>query len=142
MLIFASCIDRSAAVFKDDSGEGVEEDDDAMFLDTGTTSKKRTGGGPSRKEREAKLRKMMDEDDEEMPDAAESPTAAAAATESPTAAGRDTPDRTEDLDVTQVVPPKQTQHEALGTIPGGRRRGKRQVMKKKMIKDEEGYLGK
>lgn len=27
------------------------------------------------------------------------------------------------------------------TVQGGRRRGRRQVMKKKTIKDEEGYLG-
>jgi DNA polymerase delta subunit 3 len=27
------------------------------------------------------------------------------------------------------------------TVQGGRRRGKRQVMKKKTVKDEEGYLG-
>jgi len=28
------------------------------------------------------------------------------------------------------------------TVSGGRRRGKRRVMRKKTIKDEEGYLGK
>lgn len=28
------------------------------------------------------------------------------------------------------------------TVQGGRRRGKRQVMKKRTVKDEEGYLGK
>ena len=27
------------------------------------------------------------------------------------------------------------------TVSGGRRRGRRKVMKKKMLKDEEGYLG-
>ena len=31
--------------------------------------------------------------------------------------------------------------ESQATIPGGRRRGRRKVMKKKTLKDDEGYLG-
>lgn len=32
--------------------------------------------------------------------------------------------------------------EATVTVQGGRRRGRRKVMKKRTVKDEEGYLGK
>lgn len=32
--------------------------------------------------------------------------------------------------------------EATVTVQGGRRRGRRKVMKKKKVKDEDGYLGK
>lgn len=39
-------------------------------------------------------------------------------------------------------PPKQPELKEEVNVSGGRRRGKRQVMKKKTIKDEEGYLGK
>lgn len=54
------------------------------------------------------------------------------------------PDATEPPEETTTVdqpPPKQPELKEEVTVQGGRRRGKRQVMKKKMIKDEEGYLG-
>jgi hypothetical protein len=37
--------------------------------------------------------------------------------------------------------PKPAELKEEVTVQGGRRRGKRQVMKKKTVKDEEGYLG-
>ena len=61
--------------------------------------------------------------DEEMPDAAETqPETTPAAT-----ATADTPEPTES--------------ETAVTVTNGRRRGRRRVMKKKKVKDEEGYLG-
>lgn len=39
-------------------------------------------------------------------------------------------------------PPKQAELKEEVTVKGGRRRGRRQVMKKKTVKDDEGYLGK
>jgi DNA polymerase delta subunit 3 len=38
--------------------------------------------------------------------------------------------------------PKEEEPEPTVTVQNGRRRGKRRVMKKKTVKDEEGYLGK
>lgn len=63
--------------------------------------------------------------DEEMPDADDEPE----------------PER-EQTPVEQLPPPKPTQLKEEATVQGGRRRGKRQVMKKRTLKDEEGYLGK
>jgi|SRR5690242_11293907 len=37
--------------------------------------------------------------------------------------------------------PKEDEPEPTITVENGRRRGKRRVMKKKTVKDEEGYLG-
>lgn len=59
--------------------------------------------------------------DEEMPDADEEPR--------------------EPTPVEQPPPSKPAELKEEVTIQGGRRRGKRQVMKKKTVKDEEGYLG-
>ena len=42
-----------------------------------------------------------------------------------------------DLPKSQASPPPET----TVSVSNGRRRGRRKVMKKKMIKDEEGYLG-
>lgn len=38
--------------------------------------------------------------------------------------------------------PKEDEPEPTVTVQNGRRRGRRRVMKKKTVKDEEGYLGK
>lgn len=43
--------------------------------------------------------------------------------------------------VEQPPAPKPTELKEEVTVQGGRRRGKRQVMKKRTVKDEEGYLG-
>ena len=43
--------------------------------------------------------------------------------------------------VEEVPPPKAVELKEEVTVQGGRRRGKRQVMKKRTVKDEEGYLG-
>ena len=37
--------------------------------------------------------------------------------------------------------PKEDEPEPTVTVENGRRRGRRRVMKKKTVKDEEGYLG-
>ncbi|KAF2121517.1 DNA polymerase subunit Cdc27 [Lophiotrema nucula] len=77
-----------------------------------------------RQERQDKLRKMMDEpEDEEMPDA-------------PSEEENDS----QDAAIDKIPVPKPTQSESALTSQGGRRRGRRKVMKKKTVKDEEGYL--
>ena len=40
-----------------------------------------------------------------------------------------------------IPTPKEASPQPAVTVSGGRRRGRRKVMKKKTIKDEEGYLG-
>lgn len=59
-----------------------------------------------------------------MPDAAESPA--------------EPPAEPETID---NPPPKQEDLKMEATVKGGRRRGRRQVMKKAVKKDSEGYLG-
>lgn len=43
---------------------------------------------------------------------------------------------------TRAASPELSESETKVTIQNGRRRGRRRVMKKKKVKDEEGYLGK
>lgn len=82
--------------------------------------------GPSRKERKAALEALMDEDDEPMKDA-----------DSPAAVEEDEAKLDEgEIDKPE---PKEEPKETV-TIEHGRRRGRRRVMKKKTVKDEEGYL--
>lgn len=75
----------------------------------------------SQKEREAALKKMMEDDKDQI----------------------DEPDIIQE-DVcpegSKDIPASQPTEEAI-QVTGGRRRGRRKVMKKKTIKDEEGYLG-
>ncbi|EDN09345.1 predicted protein [Histoplasma mississippiense (nom. inval.)] len=108
-------------VVLDDASEEERED---LFLDTGT--RRSNSKRESRKEREEKLRKMMeDEDMEDVPeDVPELPPARA-------------PERT-DTSQSEEVPKAESKEEARA--PKGRRRGRRQVMKKTTIKDAEGYL--
>ncbi|KAJ5537035.1 hypothetical protein N7513_010221 [Penicillium frequentans] len=111
-------------VVLDDASEDEQEE---LFPDTGDKAEKSAAAiRESKKEREDKLKQMMetdDADDEEMPDADDEPE----------------PER-EQTPVEQPPPPKPTQLKEEVTVQGGRRRGKRQVMKKRTLKDEEGYL--
>ncbi|KAH7395191.1 DNA polymerase subunit Cdc27 [Phaeosphaeria sp. MPI-PUGE-AT-0046c] len=77
----------------------------------------------AREERQEKLRKMMEDDDEDMLDA---PVEAESQPDQSLVADADTPEP--------------SQGEATVSVENGRRRGKRRVMKKKKVKDEDGYL--
>lgn len=55
--------------------------------------------------------------------------------------GADEEPEREPSPVEQPPPPKPAELKEEVTVQGGRRRGKRQVMKKRTVKDEEGYLG-
>lgn len=78
----------------------------------------------ARKEREAALRKMMEDDDEVEIEQTSN--------ESPA-----------EVDGSEFVIDKsaESEPEPVVKVEDGRRRGKRRVMKKKTMKDEEGYLG-
>ncbi|KAJ5677950.1 uncharacterized protein N7477_003583 [Penicillium maclennaniae] len=106
----------------DDASEEEEEAEELFPTSNDKTAV--AGGRESKKERAEKLKAMMeddDADDEDMPDADEEP------------AREPTP-------VEQPPPSKPVELKEEVTVQGGRRRGKRQVMKKKTVKDEEGYL--
>ncbi|KAL4903241.1 DNA polymerase subunit Cdc27 [Aspergillus multicolor] len=119
----------SAASGADSAAPSGGEDvvlDDASEDEQGELFPESKKEGPSetresRKEREERLRKMMEDDDEdeEMPDVTEPPVAP------------------ETID---KPPPKQEDLKVEATVKGGRRRGRRQVMKKAVKKDSEGYL--
>ena len=81
--------------------------------------------GKSKMEREADLKAMMDAEDEEMEDPG-----------TPAAESQDAETPVEDAETPKEEEPKETV-----TVENGRRRGRRRVMKKKTVKDEEGYLG-
>lgn len=129
----------------DDNDEG-ESEDDAMFLDTGTSKgKKRPSDVQKEKdERQAKLRKMMDDEAEEpqVPRVAdetgmdEDPPAAK---ENEDADAPDGDGENVDWDESDT---EQKQKSKAKQEDGGpkRRRGKRKVMKKKTMKDEDGFL--
>ncbi|KAJ9296529.1 hypothetical protein DTO271G3_5227 [Paecilomyces variotii] len=121
----------SGAESAEPSGEDVvfddasEEEREDLFLDSGkrTTSQSRE----SRKEREERLKKMMEEEDEDMPDAPQQE-------EEP----EPEPEEPQPEETSKPEEPAEPKEEVV--VQGGRRRGKRKVMKKKTIKDEEGYL--
>ncbi|KAK0512148.1 hypothetical protein JMJ35_005276 [Cladonia borealis] len=95
-----------------DSSEGEQE---AEFTET---NKQNAIRSKSQSERTQELRKMMDESDEEME-----------------GTGEELSQNSE-----PIPTPKEASPQPAVTVSGGRRRGRRKVMKKKTIKDEEGYL--
>ncbi|KAJ5648040.1 hypothetical protein N7490_004412 [Penicillium lividum] len=109
--------------------DASDEEQEELFPDTGGKSEKSAAEArQTKKEREEKLKQMMetdDADDEEMPDAGDE--------------SEPEPER-EQTPVDQPPPPKPMELKEEASVQGGRRRGKRQVMKKRTVKDEEGYL--
>jgi len=123
-----------------------ESEDDSMFLDTGTSKSKKRPSDIEREkeERQAKLRKMM-EDDAEAESAVPAVTDAADMDADPPAAKSD-----EDLDAPAGDAENvdwsdsDTERKAKAQVKEDdgprRRRGKRKVMKKRTMKDDEGFL--
>lgn len=119
----------------EDEPEGEEEPEVKIDEEKNEAARK------AREDRQEKLRKMMEDDgktptrimiyqtdyfpDEDMPDVD------AAEDSQPIA----TPP------VEETATPEPAEAEPTVTVEGGRRRGKRKVMKKKKVKDEDGYLG-
>jgi DNA polymerase delta subunit 3 len=89
------------------------------------------GSRKSRKDREEALRRMMDEDDEEEEAEATSKEESAAEEEEPPAEEAPAPAEKEE-----------PAEEVAAPSGDGRRRGRRRVMKKKQVMDDQGYLGK
>lgn len=117
--------------------EGDEDDAPEVEFD----KEKAAAAKKAREEREKKLQQMMEADGEsrltlvvyklifavEMPDAA--PEEEYDSQDAP-------------LDTAPPAKPSESEEQGTVTVQGGRRRGRRRVMKKKTAKDEDGYLGK
>ncbi|KAJ4379741.1 hypothetical protein N0V86_004923 [Didymella sp. IMI 355093] len=109
---------------QDEPMQGMSEDEgDDNEPEFQVDAEKIEAAKKARDERAEKLRKMMEDDNEDMPDA---PIA------------KDIP--TEASQTEKGETPKGEEAEPTVTVQNGRRRGKRRVMKKKTVKDEEGYL--
>ncbi|KAI4227508.1 MAG: hypothetical protein L6R36_002348 [Xanthoria steineri] len=107
----------------DEASDGEQLEDSIISAEKAAKSNRGT-----RSEREDQLKKLLDDDDDD--DEAETDHATT----------------TQNQDPPPIEPPRksseQPENPAPATAPHGgpRRRGRRQVMKKKTIKDEEGYL--
>lgn len=86
--------------------------------------------GKSRKDRQAELRRMMEEDseDEVEPEKEDTPM--------------EEPEEEAPLPEPEQKEEEPEPAEVISSTGDGRRRGKRRVMKKKTVMDDQGYLGK
>lgn len=107
------------------TGFSDDEDDDVEAGLPAELEAVKVPTGESKHERKSKLEAMMDEEDEVMEG-----SATPAEVESP-----------HDEGAIDVVEQKEEPKESV-VVENGRRRGRRRVMKKKTVKDEDGYLGK
>lgn len=106
---------------------GFSDDDDDDQAGSGLPDEEvKAPTGKSRKEREAELQAMMDQEDEPMEDAA-----TPAADE----------EKHDEGAIDKVESQPKDEPKDTVTVENGRRRGRRRVMKKKTVKDEDGYLG-
>lgn len=112
----------------EDEPMGGMSDDDPEDIAQDEEVEAGAGTGKSKKDRQAELEAMMDAEDEPMEDASEG--ASDEALDAPQEEKEDAAEAKKEEE------PKETM-----TVENGRRRGRRRVMKKKTVKDEEGYLG-
>ena len=133
----------AAAEKEDEPMGGFSDDDDDEEDDMPTTAptKKSAPAGKSKKEREAELQAMMDVEEEEQPKIEKDEDKEMADAHSP-----GTPPAVEEEEGGEAIdkPAQKKEEEGEGekvTVENGRRRGRRRVMKKKTVKDEDGYLG-
>ncbi|CAK3989976.1 DNA polymerase delta subunit 3-like [Lecanosticta acicola] len=87
--------------------------------------------GKSKSDREAELKAMMEQEDEPMEDAA-------APAEEELEAEEEV--KHEEGAIDKVEPQEKQERKEHVTVENGRRRGRRRVMKKKTVKDEDGYI--
>ena len=121
---------QAPAIEDEPMADAEEDEQEEDFQIKMSTKEEREAKARVKQEREEQLRKMMDEEDEDMADA---PSAEASV-----------PD--DDLQQSNAIDRPASRNNAAEkeptvTVTGGRRRGRRRVMKKKTMKDEDGYLG-
>ena len=115
--------------------EGDDDDEPVPVID----EEKVAAAKKAREERERKLQEMMEADGK--PSVVSIITLLILATvDMPDAPAEEEKD-SQDAPIDKEVPSKPTESESSVTVQGGRRRGRRRVMKKKKVKDEDGYLG-
>jgi DNA polymerase delta subunit 3 len=124
----SSAAPSPAPVPAEDESMGGMSDDDIDSAAVDEEIEVDAGTGKSKKDREADLKAMMDADDEDMEDVADG------ASDNALDAPKD--EEKEESQESTKEEPKETL-----TVENGRRRGRRRVMKKKTVKDDEGYLG-
>lgn len=107
-----------------------DEDEEETYVPP-LQNEESVGDRKTKKEREAKLRAMMEDDDDDE----------SAPVPKPEPEREEEEDEQEEEETILEAKPKE-ELEPQTTVSGGRRRGKKRVMKKKTIKDDEGYLGK
>ncbi|EME78465.1 uncharacterized protein MYCFIDRAFT_87829 [Pseudocercospora fijiensis CIRAD86] len=106
-----------------------DDDDDDVDATLAEPEETRGPSGASRKDRKAALEAMMDREDESMDDAPEPADEPAPEDKSRHDDGALDKNAARDEESKETV-----------TVENGRRRGRRRIMKKKTVKDEEGYL--
>jgi len=112
----------------------MREDSEGDDEEPATASEGRTAPGrKSKKERDEELRDMMEGDDEDEP-------MTNVVEEESEDEGEDEDPESEPL-AAEEPGEKKPRPEPTPVVSGGRRRGRRRVMKKRTMKDEEGYLG-
>jgi DNA polymerase delta subunit 3 len=124
----SSAAPSPAPVPAEDESMGGMSDDDIDSAAVDEEIEVDAGTGRSKKDREADLKAMMDADDDEMEDVADGASDNAL----------DAPKDEEKQESQEST--KEELKETL-TVENGRRRGRRRIMKKKTVKDDEGYLG-
>ena len=101
-----------------------DDDEEDTWMPAPVSKETKSQDRNSRKETQERLRKMMEEDDEEE-EAVPSPAPETPAEE-----------------VEEEKASEETkEEEPVASTSNGRRRGRRRVMKKRTVKDEDGYLG-
>ncbi|KAF2721614.1 hypothetical protein K431DRAFT_246883 [Polychaeton citri CBS 116435] len=113
---------------EDESMGGLSEDNASDHEQEGDVDEASVLEGKSKKERQAELEAMMDQEDEEMEEPAleeeeEEETAIDSAQKK-----------------AEVAPETEDENKEHVEVSDGRRRGRRRIIKKKTVKDAEGYL--
>jgi DNA polymerase delta subunit 3 len=127
----AKSASQDASTVQDEPMKEMSEDEDEDFVmveEDKVDEAKVEAARAERAERQKRLRDMMDDDDDDDDDESMA----------------DVPAVEEAVDEGSPIDkkPEAEELEETVTVSGGRRRGRRRVMKKKTMKDEEGYMGK
>ncbi|KAK4949042.1 hypothetical protein LTR10_012415 [Elasticomyces elasticus] len=122
-----SAVSTPKAALEDEQMGGFSDEDETDEVEAAVVEDSTVVNGKSKKDREAELQAMMEQEDEVMEDAAGNspeiaePDADEGAIDKPDSQAADEPNETVQVE-------------------NGRRRGRRRVMRKKTVKDEDGYL--
>ncbi|MCJ1265569.1 hypothetical protein MMC22_005449 [Lobaria immixta] len=116
---------ESSSAHDDEPMKDASEDEQMEDL----INEVKVGAKPSnsKSEREERLRKMMDDEDEVMEDVIGEPGHLSAGSQ-------------QSASIDKNEPFQEPSPEPQVVVSGGRRRGRRKIMKKKTLKDDEGYL--